>query len=185
MKDWIPYLIVLIVAFGAGMLVMHSCEKKPTPATVRDTVYTNDDTVVITRIVPVTRERIVYRDAPAPTDDSPCWPLLNLAYHELDSTAHRLWALSELEVDGRIESPGISGTIGWSTPRHLESGQGFTYDLRATQTTNTYLPPGSPSFFDRFGYGIHAGAGAALTPTGTYPALYVGVGVHFDFKGVF
>jgi hypothetical protein len=182
MDKLIPYIIVTLVAFAAGAFAFKSCQS-PKVETITNTVSKTDTLVRIVSVKPEVRERIVYREVPTQTDDSPCWPLLKAAYADLDEAVQQNWYLSELEVEGEIEQGPVTGRIGFSMPRFQNSGQGFVYDLRAKETTIIQEP--KVSFFDRFGYGLHVGAGASLTPAGTYPSVYVGLGFQFDLTGAF
>ena len=94
--------------------------------------------------------------------------------------------LAELEAEAEKTVPGGSVVARWSMPRFIEHGNGFDIEARFTP-----LPPVTVykdkkvGLFERFGFGLQAGAGVALTPNGARPAVYVGAGVHFDMKEIF
>jgi hypothetical protein len=187
-KTWHFVLIAFILALILGGFSWEQLRPKPgIPIVQHDTTHIKGDSIKVTVTRPVYVEKIVYREMPVPTDDSPCWPLLRAAYADLDSMAQQNWYLSELETEAQIETPTVKGRIGWSTPRFLNNGnEGFFYDLESIgTTTNTFPEPATVGFFSRFGYGLQGGAGWVASPMGSGPGAYVGIGVHFDMKGVF
>jgi hypothetical protein len=178
MKDFIPYAIGIVIGVLALALIQTQCEPPKPEVVVRiDTVKGDSIKVIVTR--PLVVEKIVYRNYPVPTDDSPCWGMLKAAYLDMDSIATVNWYLSELETEAKIEQGHVSGTIGWSTPRFLnKSTEGFFYDLRSTVTETHIYPERPRGFWDRFGYGPVLGLGVGTQG----PDVFIGVGGFFDIR---
>ena len=168
--------LLLIVVGGTGWEIIRPKVKALEPVIHYETLVV-DQTDTIRVISPPKvyyRDRVVTQIAETPKDS--CCTLLERCW--LD----QFW-LSNLETEVEKTVEGGSITAQWSTPAYLESGNGFHIEARFTPLPAQVVEIEKPrSFWNRFGYGLHGTAGM---DTQGRPAAVVGVGLHFDAKGLF
>lgn len=168
--------LLLLVIGGGGWEIIRPKVKTPEPVIHYETLtITKTDTMIVkspAKTTYIDRVEYVMRDM---AQDS-CCPNLERCF--LDN-----FYLSNLETEIEKTVEGGSVLAQWSTPMYLESGNGFHIEARFTPLPAQVVEIEKPrSFWDRFGYGLHGTAGM---DTQGKPAAVVGIGLHFDMKGIF
>jgi hypothetical protein len=172
----IGIIALLLLLIGGGAWEIIRPKPKPEVITEYETLtVTKTDTMYLKsppKVFYKDRVEYVMRDMPR---DS-CCPTLERCF--LDQ-----FFLSNLEAEVEKTVQGGSVLAQWSTPMYLESGNGFHIEARFSPLPAQVIEVEKPrNFFDRFGYGLHATGGI---DTQGKPSAVVGVGFHFDAKGIF
>jgi hypothetical protein len=178
-KDFIPYIVVAILAFIAGLLTFKSCQgpQQPTVTTATDTVdRVKADTVVVYKPKTVYLPKYVY----VPDSSKDCIEQLQMCADAYEQQSYDFWKLANLELEARKSLPWGEVKAWFTMPRYVDNPDNpeaafeFQATLNKSDTTKIEYRYRERSWYDRIG--VSAGVGYGAGPLGLGPSVNIQAG---------